>query len=281
MNVILKKPVQEVEAVAVEVLLAVVNMTDIPLLGECTSQVSIYSNLSRDTQKATNQGWGNEATSWESAAPIAEADRNEEKKDADEPTTATEDGAPAAEQTGAAKEPEKEVEEEEEQTQTYADWLASKSKSDFQINEVRKPDQSKWEAATSVLNKKARALEETVFGETSAQKTRSTSSSATKKSAPKKVVLEIEQRFTPIRSGRGSDRGGRGGERGGRGGSERGEYRGGRGRGEGGSSAPRGRGRGEDRGGRGRGGASTRGSGGRGGSQTIDVADTNAFPALG
>ena len=128
------------------------------------------------------------------------------------------------------------------------------------------------------MSKKARAVEDSLFGEASAQKTRSTST--TKKSAPKKIVVEIEQRFTPIRSGRGGDRGGRGGdrggERGGRGG-DRGGERGGRGRGEGGSSAPRGRGRGEDRGGRGRAGGIR---GGRGGSHTIDVADTTAFPAL-
>lgn len=139
-------------------------------------------------------------------------------------------------------------------------------KSDFSINEVRKADQSKWEATTSLVSKKARQVEEALFGEKPAEKTKT---SSTKKSAPKKVVLEIEQRFTPIRSGRGGDRGGRGASRG------TGE-RSGRGRGDG---APRGRGRGEDRGGRGRGGASSRG--GRGGSQGINVADTEAFPALG
>lgn len=141
-------------------------------------------------------------------------------------------------------------------------------KSDFSINEVRKADQSKWEATTSLISKKVRQVEEALFSEKATEKSKS-SSSSTKKSAPKKVVLEIEQRFTPIRSGRGGDRGGRGGSRG------TGE-RGGRGRGEG---APRGRGRGEDRGGRGRGGASSRG--GRGGSQGINVADPEAFPALG
>lgn len=145
-------------------------------------------------------------------------------------------------------------------------------KSGFSINETRKPDQSKWEATTSLLNKKARQVEEALFGEKTAEK--NTKTASTRKSAPKKVVLDIEQRFTPApRGGRGEGRGGRGG----RGGS--GEFRGsGRGRGDGTS---RGRGRGEDRGSRGRGGAGGSTRGGRGGAQTIDVADTNAFPALG
>lgn len=156
--------------------------------------------------------------------------------------------------------------EEEDNTQTYIDYLASKMSNTFSIGEARKADQSEWEGKTALL-KKARGVEETLFGETSSQKSKSSSSSK-KTSAPKKVILEIEQRFTPIRSGRGSERGGRGGARG------TGE-RGGRGRGEG---APRGRGRGEDRGrGRTTGGVSR---GGRG-TQAIDVADTNAFPALG
>jgi plasminogen activator inhibitor 1 RNA-binding protein len=233
----------------------------------------------RDTQKATTQGWGNETTSWESAEPIAEADRKEEKKDAEEPSTAPEETVVEED----AKAPEKEPEEEE-QTITYDEWLSTQKKPDFST-EIRKPDQSKWEGATSLLNKKARVVEESLFGETSSQKPKSTSSS-TKKSAPKKVVLEIEQRFTPIRSGRGGERGGRGGSRGTgdrgdrpeRG--ERSDRGSGRGRPDG--DRPRGRGRGEDRGGRGRS-ASTRGvgGGGRGGAQTIDVADTNAFPALG
>jgi len=219
--------------------------------------------LCRDTQKAVDQGWGNEATSWESAAPIAEADREAEKKDAGEATTAPEaDDTPAKE---AEKEPE------EEPTQTYADYLASQMKSGFSISEVRKADQSKWEATTSLLNKKARPVDEALFGEKTAEKT--PKSTSTKK-APKKVILDIEQRFTPApRGGRGEGRGGRGG----RGGS--GESRGsGRGRGDGTS---RGRGRGEDRGARGRGGAGGSIRGGRGGAQTIDVADTEAFPALG
>ena len=242
-----------------------------------TGRVYILSLLAiadddRDTQKATNQGWGNEATSWESAEPIAEADRNAEKKDADEPTTAPEETTVEE----PVKEPVKEPEEED-NTQTYDEWMASQKKLDVPTD-VRKPDQSKWEGTTSLLTKKARTLDDALFGESTAQKTKSSSSTTAKKSAPKKVVLEIEQRFTPIRSGRGGDRGGRGGfrgtgDRGDR--PERGE-RGGRGRGEG--DRPRGRGRGEDRGGRGRGG-STRGS--RGGGQTIDVADTTAFPALG
>ena len=267
--------------VAAEVAGVVVNLTDIPQLEECTfpSFLAIVDN-DRDTPKATNQGWGNQATSWESAEPIAEADRKEEKKDADEPTTAPEETAVEE----PAKEPEKEPEEEE-QTITYDEWIATQKKPNFST-EIRKPDQSQWEATTSLLKAKARTIDDTLFGESSAQKTKSTTSS-TKKSAPKKVVLEIEQRFTPIRSGRGGDRGGRGGyrgtsERGDRGGDrpergERSERGGGRGRGDG--DRPRGgRGRGEDRGGRARGG-NTRG--GRGGAQTIDVADTTAFPALG
>ena len=122
-----------------------------------------------------------------------------------------------------------------------------------------------------MLNKKDRASEDSLFGESSAQKIKT--SSSTKKSGSKKVVLEIEQRFTPIRSGRG------GGDRGGRGGGSRGSSdRGGRGRGD---STPRGRGRGEDRGStRGRGG-SGRGVRGGAGVRPIDVADTAAFPALG
>lgn len=243
------------------------------------SFLAITADNDRDTQKATNQGWGNEATSWESAEPLAEADRNEEKKDAEEPTTAPE-GTVVEETT---KEPEREPEEAD-NTMTYDEYLASQKKLNVSNTDIRKPDQSQWEGTTSLLKSKARALEDTFFGESSAQKTKS-SSTSTKKSAPKKVVLEIEQRFTPIRSGRGGDRGGRGGYRGTGDRAERGDRpeRGersdrGSGRGRGDSDRPRGRGRGDDRGGRGRG-ASTRG--GRGGAQTIDVADTKAFPALG
>lgn len=242
-------------------MLVAVNSTDILLLDECTCSKCTVADWYRDTQKATNQGWGNQTTSWESAAPIAEADREEEKKDEGE-AAATATARPeetAAEAGTVPKEFEKESGEEE-QTQTYAEWLAGQEKSEFSIAEARKPDQSKWESATSLLGKKIRADDDMLYSkpsENSGQKTRTVST--TKKSASKKVVVEIEQRFTPIRSDK---RGGRGA---GRGTSERG-------------SAPRGRGRGEDRG-RGRG-VSNRGRGG-GGAQTIDVADTTAFPALG
>ena len=128
--------------------------------------------------------------------------------------------------------------------------------SSFSINESRKPDQSQWEKSTTLLTKKEQVIEDSLFGEGLKKETKATQSSS-KKSAPKKVVVEIEQRFTPIRSGRGGDRGGRGG------------YSGERGRG-----GTRGRGR-DERGGRGRG-----GRGGRGAADTIDVADTTAFPAL-
>lgn len=234
-----------------------------------TGRVYLFSLLPcangiRDSQKAVDQGWGKEATSWESAAPIAEADRQAEKIEASEATAVPDAEEPSPQET--EKEPE------EEPTQTYADYLASQMKTGFSIAEVRKPDQTKWEASTSLLSKKARQVEEALFGEKTSEK--SSKSTATKKTAPKKVVLDIEQRFTPApRGGRGEGRGGRGG----RGGS--GESRGtGRGRGDGTS---RGRGRGEDRGTRGRGGAGGSTRGGRGGAQTIDVADTNAFPALG
>ena len=242
----------------------VVNMTDTPPLDGCMVPLSTSADGVRDSQKAVDQGWGNESTSWESAAPIAEADREAEKKEAGEATT-----SPDAAETSA---PEPEKEPEEEPTQTYADYLASQAKSGFPVAEIRKPDQSKWEATTSLLNKKARQVEEPLFGEKPSEKT--VKSTSTKKTAPKKVVLDIEQRFTPAaRGGRGEGRGGRGG----RGGS--GESRGTpRGRGDG---VSRGRGRGEDRGTRGRGGAGGSTRGGRGGAQTIDVADTNAFPALG
>jgi plasminogen activator inhibitor 1 RNA-binding protein len=242
----------------------VANMTDILQLDECMFFNWTLLMPCRDSQKAVEQGWGHEATSWESAAPIAEADREAEKKEAGEATS-----APEAEDS-AAKEAEKEPE--EEQIQTYADYLANQMKTGFSIGEVRKADQSKWEATTSILNKKVRQVEEALFGEKTNDKT--PKSTSTKKTAPKKVVLDIEQRFTPApRGGRGEGRGGRGG----RGASS--ESRGaGRGRGDGTS---RGRGRGEDRGSRGRGGASGSTRGGRGGAQTIDVADTNAFPALG
>jgi plasminogen activator inhibitor 1 RNA-binding protein len=243
----------------VQLLLVGVNSTDIQLLDECPSLRFYITDEHRDTQKATDQAWGNEATSWESAAPIAEADHNEEKKEIDEPPAVPEEVT-----TGGATTQENEKQpEEEEQKQTYAEWLANKNKSDFMIHEARKPDQSKWEGSTSLLAKKNRTVEEGLFGEGegSAQKVKTTTSA--KKTAPKKVVLEIEQRFTPIRSGRGGDKGGRGGSRG------SGE-RGGRGRGDGPS---RGRGRGEGSG-RGRG-------GNRIDAQTIDVADTTAFPALG
>jgi plasminogen activator inhibitor 1 RNA-binding protein len=237
----------------------VVNMTDTLKPEEC--MFPIVSTNDRDTQKATDQAWGPETTSWESAAPIAEADRNAEKKEDVEAPPPEE--TPAAADT-PAKEPEKEPEEED-NTQTYAEWLANKNSTTFSVGAIRKPDQSEWEGKTALL-KKERGVQEALFGETTAQKSKSSSS---KKSAvPKKVVLEIEQRFTPIRSGRGTERGGRGGSRG------TGD-RGGRGRGDG---APRGRGRGDDRG-RGRGSGYSRE--GRGGAKTIDVADTNAFPALG
>ena len=195
----------------------------------------------------------------------SEADAAAEKKEAGEATSVPEP------EDSTAKEADKEPE--EEPTQTYADYLASQMKSGFSIGEVRKADQTKWEATTSLLSKKARQVEEALFGEKTNEKT-TKSTSTTKKAAPKKVVLDIEQRFTPApRGGRGDGRGGRGG----RGGS--GESRGsGRGRGDG---ISRGRGRGEDRGARGRGGAGGSTRGGRGGGQTIDVADTNAFPALG
>src|SRR2546423_6952436 len=129
----------------------VVNMTDTPLLDGCMVPLSTSADSVRDSQKAVDQGWGNESTSWESAAPIAEADREAEKKEAGEATT-----SPEAAET-SAREPEKEPE--EEPTQTYADYLASQAKSGFPVAEIRKPDQSKWEATTSLLNKKVTQVE--------------------------------------------------------------------------------------------------------------------------
>ena len=80
-------------------------------------------------------------------------------------------------------------------------------KTGFSIGEVRKADQTKWEATTSILNKKVRQVEEALFGEKTNDKT--PKSTSTKKTAPKKVVLDIEQRFTPApRGGRGEGRGG-------------------------------------------------------------------------
>jgi len=240
----------------------------------------------RDTQKATNQGWGDETTAWESAEPIAEADRKEEKKEADEGTVAA--GKPT-EEAAAPAEPEKEPEPED-NTLTYAEWLAAKTtgKSDLAAHPVRQTDQSKWATVQSVISKKDKVVDDALFGEatTGGQKTRSVSTST--KKASKKIVVEIEQRFTPIRSDRrGGDRGGRGAERSSRG---SGEGRG-AGRGRGGEDrdrplAPRGeRGRGRADGERGYGGRGG-GRGGRGGGRssgptTVDVNDETAFPALG
>ena len=242
--------------------------------------------ICRDTQKATNQGWGDETTAWESAEPIAEADRNEEKKDADATTTTPAPAAKATEEPAAPAEPEKEPEPED-HTLTYTEWLAAKAtdKSDFAAQPIRQTDQSKWAHTQSVISKKDRAVDDGLFGEatTGAQKSRSVSTSA--KKAPKKVIIEIEQRFTPLRSDRrGGDRGGRGGERSSRGVGEGRAGRGGEDRDR--PSVPRGeRGRGRadgERGYAGRGG----GRGGRvvgrpSGPTTVDVHDKAAFPALG
>jgi plasminogen activator inhibitor 1 RNA-binding protein len=254
---------REVEDVVLVEVVVVASTIDILRLEECT--VSIVVTDCSDTQKASDQAWGPETTSWESAAPIAEADRNEEKKDSVETDKAAEEIAALPEET-PAKEPEKEPEEED-NTQTYVEYLASKVSNAFSIGEARKPDQSEWEGKTAIL-KKARGVQEALFGEKATEKSKTSASKKT--SAPKKVILEIEQRFTPVRSGRGGERGGRGGRGGDR---ERGTgERGGRGRGDG---TPRGRGRGEDRG-RGR------ATSGRGrGNVKVDVTDTNAFPALG
>ena len=273
---------------------AVVNLTDTRKQAECMFPplsgpkyiVKCIVVMCRDTQKATNQGWGDETTAWESAEPIAEADRNEEKKEAGETTTVPTPAAKATEEPVAPAEPEKEPEPED-NTLTYAEWLAAKAadKSDCGAHPIRQTDQSKWASAQSVISKKDRAVDDNLFGEatTGGQKTRSVSTSA--KKAPKKVIIEIEQRFTPLRSDRrGGDRGGRGGERSSRGVGEGRAGRGGEDRDR--PSAPRGeRGRGRadgERGYAGRGG----GRGGRGvgrssGPTTVDVYDKTAFPALG
>lgn len=255
LRVVLQEVVEHVEVVeALEVQEVVdVNSTDIPLLDECMSR-HLNFLMNRDTQKATEQGWGHEATSWESAQPIAEADREQEKKEANEPTSAPEEAA-----DGTVKEVEPEKEEEPE-PMTYKEWLEqNKKKAEEAAANVRQPDQTQWEAAKELVSKKAREAKEALLGSESAQKTKTATAASSKKtSGPKKVLVDIEQIFSPVRS----ERGGRG-----RGGA--------RGTGERGG---RGRGRGE--GGRGRGGAA--GRGGRGGSsQTINVADTEAFPALG
>jgi len=201
---------------------AVVNLTDTRKQAECMFPplsgpkyiVKCIVVMCRDTQKATNQGWGDETTAWESAEPIAEADRNEEKKEAGETTTVPTPAAKATEEPVAPAEPEKEPEPED-NTLTYAEWLAAKAadKSDYGAHPIRQTDQSKWASAQSVISKKDRAVDDNLFGEatTGGQKTRSVSTSA--KKAPKKVIIEIEQRFTPLRSDRrGGDRGGRGGK---------------------------------------------------------------------
>jgi plasminogen activator inhibitor 1 RNA-binding protein len=138
---------------------------------------------------------------------------------------------------------------------TYKEWLDQNQKKSDSAS-LRQPDQSKWSATKELTSKKAR--EDDLPKEDPAR-----TKSSSKKAPAKKVFVEIEQVFTPVRS---EGRGGRGGSRGvPRGTGERGARGGGgRGRGRGGPVA-----------------AGTRG-GARGQSaQTIDVADPDAFPALG
>src|SRR5437667_2578557 len=110
-------PIKGVEG-ADPVEVVAVSSTDILLLDDCMITIAL-TLIYRDTPKATNQGWGDDVTAWESAAPIAEAERDAEKEETEQPTIAPEDTPASAAET--SKEPEKEPQEED-QTQTYADW---------------------------------------------------------------------------------------------------------------------------------------------------------------